>query len=166
MEYVHHERQGNAFLSGNFVGLRAGSLWLVFPQADVKRTQRLERQLHTERSPQFANIFVDKSTSRPSDVPNFYVALSEEMTLLETLPVNRFLLTAFEQSNIYWCWDDVRIMANQRLTCFALPAIVRKKSTLVEWMIDFEDDALGQGFFCQAEGLSRCVIPEKLLQGI
>lgn len=134
---------------GNFVAMRSGALWLFVPQSQVLSTERLARLSNQAMTEEHQRPGVFKSVDSSDDTTervSHYAALSAEMTLLPSLPEQRFLTTVFDGSDIHWCWDEVQVLIGARIACQTLPPVLCSQVTPLESVAILDDDR--RGFLC------------------
>lgn len=145
MQDIIQDHRGNYHLQGNFIAVRSDSLWLVIPQEQVTKTDRLNTQIAANNAEN-----------------EIYLALSGNMQLLSDIPKDRFLITTFMNDKAQWCWNEIRVLVNQQLNCFVIPDIIKSASTLVEWGVVLDNENKEYGFFCPSHQLTEQVIANHL----
>ena len=117
-------------MRGNFVLLRAGTLRIVVPQAQVGGASYLDE--------------------RPD--PLQFAALSDDMTLLPECPAERFIAAPFSGDNdgVMWCWDELRVLIDTELHPIAVPESIRTSGTPVDGYVEIDGEP---AFVCDAARL-------------
>ncbi len=124
---------------GNYVLLTADALQLLLPQHDVGAAEYLSGT--PEPSRQFG-VFSGENGRR-------YAALSSEMKLLGQYPAGRFLATSIgEQDDLFWCWNELRVMIDAELEICALPPVLCAPDTPVRQYAEIDGKL---AYLCTAE---------------
>lgn len=147
-------------VSGDFVTMRAGSLWLVVPQSHVVSADRLDDLPETEMTAIASGVF-----SSPTEFGDtrYYIALSEYMQRMENLPYTRYLVTRFLHNQVYWCWDEVNVMINATLHCHAISEVIKTDKTPVDTLVTWGDDTVKHhGFLCASDDIIDSSLDEAL----
>lgn len=127
-------------MRGDFVVLRADGLRLLLPQKDVSSTEYIEHIPETSNTP---GVYL----LRDSDgMEHQVIALSEDMSLMNAYPAQRFLLTRHGDAsrNFSLAWSDVRVLIDSELEFHALPAVMLKEDALVDAYVEID----GELAFC------------------
>jgi hypothetical protein len=103
---------------GNFVLLRAGSLRLLLPQAEVGAAIYLEPRPVAGTAPGLLQ-------SPDGEDARAFFALSPRMGLGRQCPPDRFVGAPFTNDPAtVWCWSELRVMIDASLQWQPLPAIL------------------------------------------
>jgi hypothetical protein len=120
-------------MRGHFVLLRAGTLRLLLPQADVGAAGYLD--------------------AAPQAGDRRFAALSDDMTLLPECPPGRFITTTLgDAGQMAWCWDELQVLIDAQVDPIALPAAVLAADTPVNAYAELEG---GPAFVTTGEAVSR-----------
>jgi hypothetical protein len=132
---------------GTFVLLRAGTLRLLLPQADVGAAEYLEARPVPTDVPGLLR------SGEPGD-ERTYAALSEGMTLLPECPPERFIACelAGAANPLVWCWDEVRVLIDADIEPIAVPPSMLAQDAAVTEYAELEGAPV---FLCRAEELCR-----------
>lgn len=122
------------WLKGNCVMLVAGVLQMLVPQQDVVYT----------------------GYQQTGEVVAGALAVSEDLLLLPAVPPECFVYTAFADApDVYWCWNDVRVLIDLHVALHRLPAVVMAPNTPLEAVVTLADGS--HAFYTRGAGLSRFV---------
>ena len=123
-------------MRGDFVLLRADSLRLLLPQREVTSTEYLD---HAPATTVEAGIFVLDDPQGPEQP---VAALSENLSLLDRFPQDRFLLTRFAGAGqpTALAWNDVRVLIDTELEFHALPAIMQGEAGLIDAYVEIDHE--------------------------
>ena len=130
-------------LRGNFVMLRADTLRLLLPQAEVGGAQYLD----------------PATTAQGHDEGGRILALSSQMKLLAERPPQRFVVATLEQGGEgrRWCWDELRVLIDVELRPRALPAVLVASDTPVEHYVEHEGHI---AFLCSAHRVNAYALAD------
>lgn len=141
----------SSVIRGNFVVLRADSLRLLLPQADVRSTE------YIEGAPCASAVGGVFTPVDDADSTQTVFALSEEMVPLAEFPAGRFLRTklATEAEEVSFAWDEVRVLIDAEFEQRPLPSVMRVSDALVDSYVDLDGDLV----FCMSADrlISRAV---------
>lgn len=122
------------WLTGNCVMLVAGSLQMLVPQQDVVYT----------------------GYQQTGELVAGALAVSEDLLLLPAVPPECFVYTAFADApDIYWCWNDVRVLIDLRVALHRLPAVVMAPNTPLAAVVTLPDGS--HAFYTRGARLSHFV---------
>lgn len=110
----------NQKLTGHWLLLRAGRLRLLVPQADVGAAEFLECEPQAGAQ---AGVFEVTIAGEGQQV----VFPSEKLRPLHSVPARRYVLTqllAAEVANMWFAWDEVRVLVLADLDAHNLPRAV------------------------------------------
>jgi hypothetical protein len=109
-------------LTGDFVLLRAGSLRLVLPQADVGAAAYLDGD-------------ADASTC---------IALSDEGTPLARRPAGRFIAVSLRGGDpaVRWCWDEMRVLIASSMRSHAVPDVLLADDALADRYVELDGEVV------------------------
>lgn len=128
---------------GNFIALRAGELWLVVSQDDVRSVGRMAALPADMVFDKSQRLFVIKRQTDSGEKKYYYAALSEEMELLSEVPKQRFLVAVLGNSPVYWCWDEIKILPKGELLIQTIPEVLKTPEMLVDEFVLFDKDKQG-----------------------
>lgn len=138
--------------------LRADDLILVCSHDAVKQISHLDDDdiMHIQSA---QHVLTVHSTIQAKQ--DYFAALSQEMTLLEQLPAQRFVLTTFVQyPHLHWCWNEVKQLSAVRLSAQALPPVLLTERTPVKTLVAL--DNARQGFYCRPNDIvNYALTPEQ-----
>lgn len=140
--------QPNTTLHGNYVLLRADTLRLLLPQHEVGALEYLESVPTPGDAP---GLFLPTSKGEMQD--HRFVALSAQMNLLTSFPVERFVYTTLGNAQddlLGWCWDEVQVLPELEVSPQTLPAVLRAPQTPVVRFVQYDDEIV---FLCNARQL-------------
>jgi hypothetical protein len=147
-------RNDDAFpLKGNFVLLKAGTLQLLLPQADVGAAQFLP----TDPLPASDQAGLFELPPSDTDDALYVAALSPQMSLLHTLPPGRFLMASFvPQTGVAMCWDEVKVLIDTEISPINLPPVMVSTHAPLTQYVELGDEI---AFCCTAERLMAHTFP-------
>jgi len=133
-------------LRGNFVVLRADTLRLLLPQADVGAASYLDQLPQATDLP---GVFRRGGAAGEQAV----VALSSQMRPLPQYPKDRFLVTPVvtPQGEFGFGWSEVQVLIDARLKPQALPAALAASNGPLKEFVEIEDQVV---FCCDAARLA------------
>lgn len=154
------KKKGELF--GDFVTMRADTLWLVVPQSHVMSADRLDDLPETEVVTEAAGIFSTPVHDAKAEL-RYYIALSEQMRRLGKLPDARYLVTKFVGNRAFWCWDEVNVMINAKLRCHPISNVIKTDTTPVHTLVTWGDgDNVQHAFLCESDDIIRFALDEVL----
>jgi hypothetical protein len=129
-------------MRGNFVLLRADSLRLLLPQADINSTEYIDSAPVGTAE---AGIF---SYSEADNAARKVVALSDQMYALAKFPADRFLLTQLAKDGqvLSFAWNEVRVLIDAEVEQHSLPAVMQGPDALVDSYLELD----GELVFCMS----------------
>ncbi len=104
---------------GKYVLLRADKLRLLMPQTEIDAIEHLDSQPQPSEIPCFLTM--------PDGGDTCYLVLSDDFTLLETCPDDRFVttrITTEEGMETEWCWSETRVLQDFTPEIYEIPAIL------------------------------------------
>ena len=141
----------NAPLRGNFMLLRADTLRLVLPQADILSTEHFDAKGNAEEHDGFVLLPHGRGSLRVG-------ALSDRMALSKPFPRERFMVTVLAGEEVAWAWSDVKVLADARLEPLALPPALLLPDAPVDACIEDED---GIAFLCTGRRLASFALARR-----
>lgn len=125
---------GGDRLTGNCVMLVAGSLQILVPQQDVVYT----------------------GYQQTGALVAGALAVSEDLLLLPAVPPECFVYTAFADApDVYWCWNDVRVLIDLDIALYPLPEVVTAPNTPLAAVLTLPDGS--HAFYTRGARLSHFV---------
>jgi hypothetical protein len=126
-------------LRGNFVLLRADTLRLLLPQADVGRATYLDA---APRPTELSGFFEHRGEDGEQPV----IALSAEMQPLVQFPADRFFVTAIatQAGEIGFGWSEVSVLLDATLQAEPVPAALLTEHTPLREFVEID----GRVVFC------------------
>lgn len=149
---------GYHHVEGNFVALRAGTLWLLLKQSEVQSAEQFSMLPDMVQVGEASGLFVSTALTPRGEKKNYYVALSKHLNLLSELPKKRFLITKLKGSDLHWCWDEVKVLPRQDLSEVTIPPVLKTPETKLDTMVFFENK---QGFLYSVKQLMD-VLPQNI----
>lgn len=120
---------------GNFVVLRAGTLRLLLPHADVAAAEHIgEAPLGVAQ----AGIFELEVRGERRAV----VALSEQLRPLERFPAGRFVLARLHGGEASFAWDEVRVLIDAAVEARPLPPAMRGAGSPIDGYVQLGGELL------------------------
>jgi hypothetical protein len=118
-------------LNGNFVLLRADSLRLLLPQADVGAAEYVEHELRPSGEP---GVYEHGE----GDDLRWVVALSSAMRPLSAFPADRFVLASLRtgDSALSFAWNEVQVLIDAQLERHELPAAMQTPGAPIDAYIE------------------------------
>ena len=138
---------------GNYVMLRAGSLRLLLPQAEVGAAEYVEGQFEA-----LGDMGLMQRSGGGEQC--FYVAMSSDMTPLPQIPEGRFLVTTLGDGSdeLRWCWDEVRVLIDFDFTAQPLPPVLAAAYTPVNEFFEQDGEII---FLCDAARIAGFAFTER-----
>lgn len=144
-------------LQGDYVLLRSDSLRLLISRLSLSSIAHLQDHSsfsgHCITEPQhLLQRPADEDRIQSMTEAHTFVALSDDLTLLQSVPQNRFVMTLHPQTaGIQWCWNEVQLFNNLDTTCAYLPSMIQTAITPMHAMLTLADG--NQAFVCEFDKL-------------
>ena len=120
-------------LHGNYVLLRADTLRLLVPQADVGATEHIGGVPQATDDPGMFML-------GEGDAVQAVVALSPDMRASVMFPADRFLLTPLRSQwgELSFAWNEVRVLIAPNFRRHALPTAIQLEGAPIDAYVEFD----------------------------
>ncbi len=127
-------------LRGDYALLRTGSLRLLASQENILYIRYLADKNAAEshclsNSTQLLSAIDDNADQQPA-----FVALSDELDLIDNIPDDRYVMTTHKKTNqVRWCWSEVLLLNDVDLPLTPMPALLYSALTPINAIVTLAD---------------------------
>ncbi len=140
----------------DYIFLRAGSLHLLMPQAEMLSVAHVQNR---QQASEHAIGSIAELKAQIHNQQPMFAALSSELSILPNIPSDRFIQTTWQQApELHWCWNEVRLLNDVHLNRSPMPAVIRPPRMPLDGIATLRDGTIT--FTCETASLLAYLLEE------